>query len=200
MVKAGLDVKIHFVAMSPNWQELGAIIDLVAPIGVTGISVLRFVPQGRGSIVKDIFSLDYEQLRGLRANIIALKKKGVLPIRVGSPFNILYLTNDVFCLAASDRAIIGSNARIYPCDAFKNIEHAGQLNSLEDGNLIDIWYNSDYLNFVRQELREAPGEVCAICFVHDKCKSGCLAQKILRLENPKSSLPDPDCLMQGGGN
>lgn len=199
LISAGLDVKVHFVAMAPNWKQLKPLAELVAGMGVSGISVLRFVPHGRGTLVKDVFNLSRAELAGLKSDIQKIRSEKGIAIRVGSPFNILYLNEDVLCLAATDRAIIGSDERIFPCDAFKNITGEGQFNSLLEGSLADIWYTSDYLNFVRQELSSGLGSTCGKCSVRTACKGGCLAQKILRYENGKANLPDPDCLMQGGG-
>ncbi len=199
MSKKELDVKIHFVATAQNFHELRAVALLARSLGALGISVLRFVPHGRGSIVKDIFNLNFEALSALREEIINLRSQVEnFVFRVGSPFNILYLNQDVFCLAAIDRAIIGSDHKVFPCDAFKNLDYAGRLISVEDNSLIDVWHESDYLNFVRREIENGMGEVCSACSVSHKCKGGCLAQKLLRIDGGRFTDPDPDCIIQGG--
>lgn len=195
MIFNGINVGIHFVAMSPNWKQLPAVVDLAIELGISKISVLRFVPHGRGSLVKDIFSLSVNELQELRKDISSLRaNKKSITIRIGSPFNILLLNDDVFCLAALDRAIIGPDGKIFPCDAFKNLNFSGCLSSLDEGSFTDLWYNSDYLTHIRNELKKGLGPVCSSCVSKDKCKGGCLAQKILRLKDGGALNTDPDCI------
>ena len=89
MVSKNIDVDIHFVAMSPNWKQLSNVISLAESLGVNKVSVLRFVPQGRGSMVKDLFNLNKTELVNLRQEIINCRSKyKTISIRLGSPFNI----------------------------------------------------------------------------------------------------------------
>lgn len=197
MVSKGINVGIHFVAMAPNCKELVSLTQLAQELGVHKISVLRFVPQGRGSIVRDIFSLNKSALNDLRKDIAEIRKNNPsITIRVGSPFNILLLNDDVFCLAAADRLIVGSDGKVSPCDAFKNLDFNGKMCSINEGNLIDIWYKSEYLTYIRREVGKGLGPTCQSCQARTKCKGGCLAQKILRLSNGGAQDPDPDCLRQ----
>lgn len=197
MISNGITVGIHFVAMTPNWKELPKIAELAKGLGVSKVSVLRFVPHGRGSIIKDFFSLTKGEILSLRKEILALKSnKDMVTLRIGSPYNILLLNDNVYCLAAKDRAIIGPDGKVFPCDAFKNVEYKGNFNSLDQGNFIDIWYNSDYFSFIRNELEKGLGATCSSCNSKERCKSGCLAQKVLRISNGGSLHPDPDCILQ----
>lgn len=197
MISRGIKVGVHFVAMSPNWRELPAVVELAKNLGVLKVSVLRFVPHGRGSLVKDIFSLTQENLISLRQDISNLKKNNnSVAIRIGSPFNILLIKDDVSCMASIDRAIIGPDGKAFPCDAFKNLDYEGNLCSLSQGSLIDIWYNSDYFKYVRNQLKMGLGPTCSKCNQNTKCKGGCLAQKILSMPNGNSFNPDPDCIIR----
>jgi|LSQX01.1.fsa_nt_gb radical SAM protein with 4Fe4S-binding SPASM domain len=197
MVSKNIDVDIHFVAMSPNWKQLSNVISLAESLGVNKVSVLRFVPHGRGSMVKDLFNLNKTELVNLRQEIINCRSKyKTISIRLGSPFNILLINEDVDCLAAINRLIIGPDGKIFPCDAFKNVDYdEGKFSSLNDGSLTEIWDNSDYLKRIREDLSKGLGPKCRSCTVNAMCKGGCLAQKIIR--NGNSSYPDPDCLTQG---
>lgn len=197
MISEGIRVGIHFVAMSPNWKEFSDVAELSRNLGVSRISVLRFVPHGRGSLVKDIFSLSKENLIELKKDISQIKKnKNSITIRIGSPFNILLFNDDVYCMASIDRAIIGPDGKAFPCDAFKNLDYPGNLCSLSQGSLIDIWHNSDYFNFVRNQLNQGLGPICNECHHKTKCKGGCLAQKVLRIPKGNSLHPDPDCILR----
>ncbi|HHV99134.1 MAG TPA: radical SAM protein [Clostridiaceae bacterium] len=191
--EAGIDVSIHFVAMKPNWKQLADVISLIQKLKVRKISILRFVPHGRGKIVKDIYNLNKDELKELKSEIMRLRENTDVSIRLGSPFNILSLQSDVDCTAGIDRLIIGSDGKIYPCDAFKNITHGGKFSSIYEGSLIDIWNNSEYLNDVREKVSSGLNQTCKLCEDRTKCKGGCLAQKIIRFKG-EYDLPDPDCL------
>src|SRR6185369_5187938 len=88
-IDLGFNVEIHFVPMALNYRELRPVAELARDMGITRVSVLRLVPQGRGS--------DYERLKlnhgenvSLRQTIAELRDEGH-DIRVGSPYNILML-------------------------------------------------------------------------------------------------------------
>lgn len=195
LVSLGVTVEIHFVAMVPNWKQFLGTVDLAKKLGAKKLSILRFVPHGRGTMVKNTFMLSKNQLLELRKEISNLKSgEESFTIRTGSPFNILLLNQNVFCMAAIDRVTICPDEQVFPCDAFKNLDYGGRLSSLKEGNLIEIWHKSEHLNFVRNVLKEGLGPICSSCKENNKCKGGCLAQKIIRLGKESLYNPDPDCL------
>ena len=61
------------------------------------------------------------QNRQLKHTIENLRRNGI-EIRTGSPYNFLLLNPEPKCTAGIDRLIVGPNLRVYPCDAFKQIE------------------------------------------------------------------------------
>lgn len=193
----GITPEIHFVAMTTNYTELSQVINLAESHGVNIISVLRFVPQGRGVLFQKYGILDRKQNLELKNNIEQLRKSGH-KIRTGSPFNVLWLNEDPKCLAAQDRLIISPDLRIYPCDAFKQI-HAEDIvgtadySILDQYSLSDCWVKSKYLNSVRQAILSQPNTPCYECTNYSQCKSGCAAQKYLQYGD-LSHNPDPACL------
>jgi MoaA/NifB/PqqE/SkfB family radical SAM enzyme len=48
-LRVGIAVEFHFVPMRPNWRELVEVVSLAERFWVRRVSILRFVPQGRGS-------------------------------------------------------------------------------------------------------------------------------------------------------
>lgn len=147
------------------------------------------------------FNLSKKELQKLRQVIIELRDISKTFIRLGSPYNILLLNKDVDCTAAYDKLIIGPNGKVYPCDAFKNIDVKGNLGSIEKYSLLNVWNNSDYFNTVRKLIAQGLGPECSKCKYCKLCKGGCLAQKVIR-QPGELSKPDPDCLLQKkeGGN
>ncbi len=195
----GIIPEIHFVALASNYTKLESICKFAHDIGVKRISVLRFVPQGRGVLIQEKDSLSQEQNQELRKLIVELREKG-FDIRTGSPFNVLYLNEKPKCLAAQDRLIIAPDLRLYPCDAFKQIRYEefdvnDKYSALNNVSLKDCWEKSSYLNRIREAIYEENSAPCKFCNAFDKCKSGCLAQKYI-LYKSLSENPDPACLMR----
>jgi radical SAM protein with 4Fe4S-binding SPASM domain len=193
----GIASEIHFVALASNYKKLRTIVEFSKNIGICNVSVLRFVPQGRGTLIRDYDTMSKNQNIELRKEIIALREEGY-SIRTGSPFNVLFLNENPKCMAAQDRLIINPRLDIFPCDAFKQIV-AKQLvddcnfSDLTDSTLKDCWTNSNYLDLVRSAIIAEPSEPCKVCQNYKKCLSGCLAQKFLKY-NSLYKNPDPACL------
>ena len=194
--KIGLSTELHFVPLSSNYKELQPLAFFGKELGTNSISVLRFVPQGRG---KEIASqkLSKEQNKLLKKSIEELREKGY-KIRTGSPYNFLLLNNQPQCCAGIDRMTILPDLRIYPCDAFKripaeNLVGTDEYSRLDKCSLQECWQRSPYLNAVRDYLMSPFPEGCCTCSSIDSCLSGCLAQKVIANGNMKKCA-DPDCL------
>ena len=199
--KIGLDTEIHFVALARNYKSLPDIASLVKTLDVSRISILRFVPQGRGTLLRNDELTKLQNLE-LKKIIETLRKEG-FSIRTGSPYNFLMVNDKADCFSGIDRLIIGPTLRLFPCDAFKNINAedvvgSANLSTLEQATLKQCWQHSPYLNEVRKYLTTDFGEPCKICKSITKCVSGCLAQKVL-VHGKFVKGPDPMCLINQVG-
>lgn len=195
-IASGMTTEIHFVAMASNYRALPEIVKLMRETGVGRVSVLRFVPQGRGSLMPEE-ALSQDQYMELKIIVESLRKQGY-DIRTGSPFNFLLLSKEPECNAAIDRLIVAPDMVVYPCDAFKQIlptEIAGTMafSTLANHSLADCWERSPYFSAVREYLTTDFGEPCKRCVYLDDCLSGCLAQKVLT-NGSLSKNPDPHCV------
>lgn len=197
VLSLGIEPEVHFVALASNYIQLPKIVEFVASLGIKKVSVLRFVPQGRGVLIKNKDVLSLSQNLDLRKIIEMLRAKGY-EIRTGSPFNVLYLNNPPKCMAAQDRLIVAPDLKIYPCDAFKQISAEDivgkdEFSALDLKSLADCWQNSLYLNTVRSAILSPPKSPCNKCSAYSKCGSGCLAQKYI-YHKSLDKKPDPACL------
>ncbi len=195
--KLGIETEIHFVALASNYKKIAAIAELAQTNGISRISVLRFVPQGRGTLISDYDTLSKEQNLELKDIIIDLRRKG-FNIRTGSPFNVLFLNDKPKCMAAKDRLIVAPDLNIYPCDAFKQIRcdtiaSGDKFSNLTENRLAECWENSKYFDLVRAAIASTPSEPCQSCKSYKLCLSGCLAQKYLYHSSLYKN-PDPACL------
>lgn len=146
--KIGLETEIHFVPMSNNYRELKDVVILGKQLGVKGVSVLRLVPQGRAMLIRGRV-LNKVQNIELRCQIKKLREKGY-KIRTGSPYNFLMLSDSPKCCAAIDRLVIGPDLKVYPCDAFKQVEAielvgTQKYSTLNGIELRECWEKSPYL-------------------------------------------------------
>lgn len=192
----GIDTEIHFVALKSTLHDLSSVANLAKKLKVKKISVLRFVPQGRGSInFKEV--LDKTDYLFLKNEIENLRSKHN-EIRTGSPFNFLLLNSSPSCNSAVDRLIINPHLDVFPCDAFKQIPAEELVGTKDYSNLSrfrleDCWRSSPFLNEVRKYLTTEFPETCLECNLLDTCLSGCLAQKVLK-HGSFDKHPDPDCI------
>lgn len=196
--KYKIHTELHFVATSNNYHELAGICDIAKHNGIEGVSILRFVPQGRGKMFESGI-LSKKQNLELIAEIKSLRKNGH-KIRTGSPMNVFHINDNPQCLAGIDRLIVSPDLRIYPCDAFKQIDAedivaTSELSILGSSTLEECWEASPYLCRVRDVLSSAPVGKCSTCPSIKTCNTGCLAQKFLaygKLER----CSDPACLLK----
>ena len=180
-IAAGVPVEIHFVAMHRNFRDLPDLVEAAAQWGVRRVSVLRFVPHGRGGNIASQEDLGAEEMRELRG--VILRARQAFPqvsVRAGSPYNILDV-GYAPCDAAQEVLSVNYRGQVFPCDAFKNVDYKdAKFGSILNRSLKDVWENSAFLNRVRGELEAGPLHSCGSCSEFSGCNSGCLAQKVIR--------------------
>jgi radical SAM protein with 4Fe4S-binding SPASM domain len=186
------------VALASNYKKLVGIAETAQANGVKRVSVLRFVPQGRGLLICNHDTLNKSQNLELKNIILDLRNNG-FDIRTGSPFNVLLLNTNPKCMAAQDRFIIAPDLNIYPCDAFKqisckNISPNDRYSNLNEHTVVECWDQSKYFELVRNAILSIPSEPCQSCKNHNLCLAGCLAQKYLYYSSLNKN-PDPACLI-----
>ena len=133
------------------------------------ISLLRFVPHGKGTTYMD---LSKEQLLDIKNFYLNFANKN--RIRLGSPWNILGIKNSP-CIIADEIMIIGFDGIAYPCDSIKYFTELGTSGNINENSLMDM-YNSEYFSNIRKFNTD---NSCSSCEQYSICKSGCIGQKII---------------------
>lgn len=129
MVKATavkLETDVHFIPMKCNYKSFLDIIECLNIAEINNLSVLNFVPQGRGSDnVKDLM-LTSEEMAVFKDIYNEGLKLFNGKIRIGIP---LIGSDTHLCTAGLDKLVIKYDGTVLPCPAFKeyNLE---QLNAL----------------------------------------------------------------------
>ena len=115
---AGLNIDVHFIPMKPNYKQIPDIMECLEIAGVRNISILNFVPQGRGRENKNELMLDDEELKDFSTILNNARKQFTGNVRIGIPLNgqIEHL-----CTAGTEKLDIKYDGTILPCPAFKEI-------------------------------------------------------------------------------
>jgi radical SAM protein with 4Fe4S-binding SPASM domain len=186
----GIKTEIHFVALRELINELPALVEYLMELGISKLSILRFVPQGRGQMGKSNLEpsrTDYIRLRNIINEVRS--KNSDMNIRLGSPFNFLCVRPLVPCTTGKDRMIIDPAGFAYPCDALKRIKIDDIASSIYSHSISEIVENNSLFKLVNQT--RIP-EQCKNCDKLNDCMGGCLAQRML---NGTDFLkPDPHCI------
>jgi radical SAM protein with 4Fe4S-binding SPASM domain len=192
----GLWVGVHFVPMKLNYKEFRNIHRLCQDLEVDELGVLRFVPQGRGQINREMLGLSKSEFEEFNRILIELTSKSMNSnIRVGRPADFRFLFDPYFmkskCDAGISRCLIAPNGRVVPCPAFKQNEKyvAGNVKS---NSLISIWSKSPLWQKIRQFDFTQINDPCKSCQHLSQCKGGCLAQRVLHYKEINAA-PDPCC-------
>ena len=114
--EVGLNVDVHFMPMKPNYREFPNIIECLEIAGVKNISVLNFVPQGRGRQNQNELMLNQEELREFEDILKREQKKYDGNIRIGIPLNGKM---SHMCIAGTEKLDIKYDGTVLPCPAFK---------------------------------------------------------------------------------
>lgn len=116
--RVGLNVDVHFIPMKPNYKQFPDIIECLEMSGIKNISILNFVPQGRGLENKQELMLNKTELREFGEILKREKEHYSGNIRIGIPLNgeISHL-----CTAGTEKLDIKYDGTILPCPAFKEM-------------------------------------------------------------------------------
>ena len=115
---SGLNVDVHFIPMKPNYKEINDILDNLNYLEIPNISILNFVPQGRGRMNKEKLLLSNEELLEFFDILNFSKSIYSGNIRIGIP---LQGESDHKCTAGLQKLDIKFDGTILPCPAFKEL-------------------------------------------------------------------------------
>lgn len=176
-----LTLGIHHVITRYTIDDLMPALDLFLSLDKTrtkNFSLLRYIPHGRGD---NSLLLTDEQLNEFKILAKELYEQYPDKIRLGSPWNILGITNTK-CNAAEKNIIVGFDGNVYPCDAMKYFDYLGYGGNAHNISLLKI-YESEYFTKVR-EMKGSHSAKCQKCANFTMCQGGCLGQKmVMRMQS-----------------
>lgn len=165
-VSSGLVVETHVVPMQVNFKHLKSIFEMCYQLGVSKVSILRLVLQGRALVNLSLVKLTDEDSREVTKLIKALKKAYKGKVRIGLPYSDSNCR--IYCKAASDKINVRYDGNVYPCEVFKddllNAKLGCEPDNVWKDSFYDLYQNSPYLNVVRKSIevfkKEDGDETC----------------------------------------
>lgn len=207
--REGFTCEAHMVPMKPNFRRIPEIASLAESLGLSQLSFLRFVPQGRGRDNLDALALSPSEFYELQQILLTLKEderlhRRKLTIRLGCPVDFLFLLDHSYpahpCRGGTDAPLVLPDGSVHMCPAWKDLKHLAAGNIRQD-SLTTIWSSSGFYSKFR-DLVERPQQItgeCQTCKELLTCKGGCAAQRILA-HGPAAAIedclflsPDPLC-------
>lgn len=127
----GLDVDVHFIPNKINYKSLPDLLECLDIIEIPQVSLLNFVPQGRGKQNASELSLSIEEMNEFIKIYKNCLGKYNVDIRVGIPLD----SNNMHrCTAGMGKFDIKFDGTVLPCPAFKETK----LSELCDYGVKDI--------------------------------------------------------------
>lgn len=165
-VASGLNVEAHVVPMRININHLKAIFNMCYQLGVSKVSVLRLVLQGRALENLSLVKLTNKENLEVSKLIRTLHDTNSGKVRIGLPYSDSNCR--IYCKAATDKINIRYDGNVYPCEVFKDDILNAKLGYNPDNvcksRFYDIYQKSPYLNVVRRGIeafkKEDGEEVC----------------------------------------
>lgn len=165
-VSSGLVVETHVVPMQVNFKHLKSIFEMCYQLGVSKVSILRLVLQGRALENLSLVKLTGEDSREVTKLIKALKEAYKGKVRIGLPYSDSNCR--IYCKAASDKINVRYDGNVYPCEVFKddllNAKLGCEPDNVWKDSFYDIYKSSPYLNVVRKSIdafkKEDGNETC----------------------------------------
>ena len=164
-VALGIVVEAHMVPMRVNYQQIPDVVNLCVDLGVTQLSFLRLVAQGRAMDNLQQVLIDTEELETAKRMMKEAAGRQDLKIRLGVPFKDG--AKPINCLTGICKLDVRYDGKVFPCEAFKN-DNLKQIkadaDNVKDKSLKDIYSSSEYLKQVRSLLRTFQREqTCETC-------------------------------------
>mgnify|MGYP004595180725 FL=1 len=165
-VSSGLVVETHVVPMQVNFKHLKSIFEMCYQLGVSKVSILRLVLQGRALENLSLVKLSGEDNWKVTKLIKTLNESYKGKVRIGLPYSDSNCR--IYCKAASDKINVRYDGNVYPCEVFKDDLLNAKLGCEPDNVWKDSFYNiyqhSPYLNVVRKSIeafkKEDGDETC----------------------------------------
>lgn len=165
-IALGIHVEAHLVPMHCNYRQIPAVLSKLYSMGVSNVSFLRLVTQGRVLENKELVELTIDEQAELKKILIKSKENYKDKIRLGLPFSA---AKRGACGTGTVKLTIRYDGYVFPCEAFKDgkmeIMDGIMAENVNEKRLNDIYEHSEYLQNVRDGLKTfSESEVEECCY------------------------------------
>ena len=165
-VSMGENVEAHTVPMKLNYRQISDIVNMCNSLGVSRVSFLRFVPQGRGLSNVQKLLLNEDEMKEAMLLMSECVVNSSVGIRLGIPFSDC--SNRIDCQTGTEKLVVRYDGNVYPCEAFKNEFSCNMIHSIPDSikhnKLRNIYTDSAFLQEVREANKVFQGlNTCETC-------------------------------------
>jgi len=167
-LRAGIECEMNFVPLRVNVHEFTHLVNLAQDLQITRISVLRFVPQGRGALNRKELELCPEEEALFVNEVLRLRAQSSVDIRTGSPFNGIVPGNQVLCRAGFGKLVVQADGNVLPCEVFKHHKRCQWGLSVHNMTLSQI-VESPQVSDLHKRLQY---KNCLECPVHRALRNG----------------------------
>ena len=185
-------VELHFVPVLSNYKSLPETCHLAEELGIRQLSVLRFVPQGRGAQNKKDLEIIGKDIQKLEEILKKIYENSSIELRFGSPFNCFNIDNRSKCSAGIAKAILRPDGFFFPCVSLKRIIETDEETNIRKSSLREIWNDSRIFRLIRSFHTAIEDSNCRHCVHFDMCGGGCLTHRMLDSDDLSKS-KDPLC-------
>jgi len=164
---SGIPCTANFVPTKLNVADFQNLVMLLESLSIPKLSILRFVPQGRGLLNRQRLELDREVEDAFVEELLRVREGTSIQIRTGSPFNGIVPDNNVPCRAGHQKLVIQANGNVLPCEVFKHHVRSDWGASVYQMRLDDVMASSKFDALHKTLLKGC----CATCPVHGALRS-----------------------------
>lgn len=171
-IALGIPVEAHLVPMHCNFRHIPDVLSKLYSMGVSNVSFLRLVPQGRVLENKELVEMSVEEQEELKKIMAKCQETYQGKIRLGLPFS----AKRAACGTGSIKLTVRYDGYVFPCEAFKDgmmeINKGVKPENVKEMRLKNIYEESEYLKVVRDGLQVYSGcegnEYCYGQFIRTK--------------------------------
>lgn len=119
-LRLGIECETDFVPTKINIHQFEDVVEFNRKYGLKKLSILRFVPQGRGMKSQNKLELSRAEEDQFVELLLNLRQYSDIDIRTGSPFNNIVPDNNVPCRAGIGKLVVQANGNVLPCEVYKH--------------------------------------------------------------------------------
>lgn len=116
-ISLGINVEAHIVPMKCNFKQISSTVEKLYSLGVSNVSFLRLVYQGRAVENTDQTLLSEAEESELRESLTVLSNQYARKIRLGKPYRSEKFSS---CRTGTVRMAVRYDGCVFPCGAFKD--------------------------------------------------------------------------------